>query len=171
MCVSHGACENSRSEFPFSSQTHFSSRENTILRSKLAPRVGVSHGEMGDTSEDDDDSDDTSSTGYQDHEQAINHKLGLDPGRIYVIPNAVVTDKFKPPPRKQSDKGTNQWIGNGHRTNFVSYNRRAFSTRLPQRNRSISSSRSTNLREVPPRSLCNRCALWESDPQHIADPH
>ena len=102
----------------------------------------------------------------------INREFGLDPGRIYVIPNAVVTDKFKPPLRMQSDKGMNQWIGNGHRTNSVSHNRRAFATRLPQRNRSISSNCSTNLREVSPRPFCDRYVLWEFGPQRVADrPH
>lgn len=62
--------------------------------------------------EDDDDSDSALSTDHQDHEQVINHKLGLDPGRIYVIPNAIVADKFKPSPRKQTDKGTNWVMGN-----------------------------------------------------------
>lgn len=108
MCISHGACKVPQYEFPTSLRVCFSSRENTILRSKLAPRVGVSIGDIGDASDDDDDSDDTSSIGYQDHEQVINREFGLDPGRIYVIPNAVVTDKFKPTPRKQTDKGTNQ---------------------------------------------------------------
>lgn len=41
-----------------------------------------------------------------DHEQAISRRLGLDPGRIYVIPNAIVADKFKPTPQKQTDKVT-----------------------------------------------------------------
>lgn len=56
--------------------------------------------------EDDEDSDGASSTDYQDHEQPINRKLGLDPGRIYVIPNAIVADKFKPTPQEQTDEGT-----------------------------------------------------------------
>ena len=107
MCISHGACKVPQYEFPTSLRVCFSSRENTILRSKLAPRVGVSIGDIGDVSDDDDDSDDTSSIGYQDHEQVINREFGLDPGRIYVIPNAVVTDKFRPSLRKQTDKGTN----------------------------------------------------------------
>ena len=88
---------------------YFSSRENTILRSKLAPRVGASVGDIDDPSDDDDydDSDDASSIDRQDHEQVINRKFGLDPGRIYVIPNAVVTEKFKPYPRKQTNKSMN----------------------------------------------------------------
>ena len=73
----------------------------------------MSVGDIGDPSDEEDDSDDTSSIGYQDHEQVINRKFGLDPGRIYVIPNAVATDKFKPYPRKQTDKGTNRLKGNG----------------------------------------------------------
>ena len=72
----------------------------------------MSVGDIGDPSDEDDDSDDTSSIGYQDHEQVIYRKFGLDPGRIYVIPNAVVTDKFKPYPRKQADKGANRLKGN-----------------------------------------------------------
>lgn len=109
MCISYGACEISRFKSPSDSQARFSSRENTILRSKLAPRVDVSLGGISDTSDDDSDgADDTSSICYQDHEQVINRKFGLDPGRIYVIPNALVTDKFKPSPRKQTDTGTNQ---------------------------------------------------------------
>ena len=113
MRISHRACENYRFGSFFNSRIHFSSRENTILRSKLAPRVGVSVGDIGDPSDEDDDSDDTSSIGYQDHEQVVYRKFGLDPGRIYVIPNAVVTDKFKPYPRKQTDKGTSRLEGNG----------------------------------------------------------
>ena len=103
MRISYRACEISRSKSPSNSLIYFSSRENTILRSQLAPRVGVSLGDVSDTSDDDD----TSSTGYQDYEEVINREFGLDPGRIYVIPNAVVTDKFRPSLRKQTDKGTN----------------------------------------------------------------
>lgn len=55
--------------------------------------------------EDGEDSDGTSSTDNQDHEQTNSPKFGLDPGRIYVIPNAIVADKFKPFPRNQTDKG------------------------------------------------------------------
>jgi hypothetical protein len=62
-------------------------------------------GDIGDLLDEDDDSDSTSSTDHQDHEQVINRKLGLNPGRIYVIPNAIVADKFKPSPRKRTDKG------------------------------------------------------------------
>jgi len=69
--------------------------------------VGVSVGDISDSSGDEDDSDGTSSIDHQDHEEVINRKFGLDPGRIYVIPNAIVTDKFKPCPREQTDKGTN----------------------------------------------------------------
>ena len=105
MCISYRACEISRFKSPSNSWTYFSSRENTILRSRLAPRVGVSLADVSDTSGDDDD---TSSTGYQDYEGVINREFGLDPGRIYVIPNAVVTDKFRPSLQKQTDKGTNQ---------------------------------------------------------------
>ena len=111
MRVSHGARETPLLKSFSYSRVHFYSRENTILRSKLTPRVGVSVGDTGDTSDDDDnnnDSDDTSSIGYQDHEQVTNCKFGLDPERIYVIPNALVTDKFKPYPRNQTDKGANQ---------------------------------------------------------------
>ena len=68
----------------------------------------MSLGDIGDPSDEEDDSDDTSSIGYQDHEQVINRKFGLDPGRIYVIPNAVVADKFRPYLRKQTDKGANR---------------------------------------------------------------
>ena len=105
MRISYRACETSRSKSTSDSWPYFSSRENTILRSRLAPRVGASLGDASDTSGDDDD---TSSTGYQDYEEVINREFGLDPGRIYVIPNAVVTDKFRPSLRKQTDKGTNQ---------------------------------------------------------------
>ena len=107
ICVSHtGHVDFLGFESSTNSRIHFSSRENTILRSKLAPRAGASVGDIGDPS-DDEDEDDTSSIGYQDHEQVINRKFGLDPGRVYVIPNAVVTEKFKPYLRKQTDKGTN----------------------------------------------------------------
>ena len=107
MRISHGARGISRLKSS-SSSLFYSSRENTILRSKLAPRVGAFVGDVGDPSDEEVDSDDTSSFNHQDHEQAINRKFGLDPGRIYVIPNAVVTDKFRPSLRKQTDKGTNQ---------------------------------------------------------------
>ncbi|KAF9653733.1 glycosyltransferase family 4 protein [Thelephora ganbajun] len=80
-------------------------RENTILRSKLTPRVGGSVGDVGDPS-DDEDSDAASSIDHQDHERVINREFGLDPGRVHVIPNAIVTDKFKPYPREQTDKVT-----------------------------------------------------------------
>ena len=67
----------------------------------------MSSGDIYDLlNEDDDDSDGASSSDYQDQEQPINRKLGLDPGRIYVIPNAIVADKFKPTPQEQTDKGT-----------------------------------------------------------------
>ena len=112
MRISHRARGISRYKSRLTSRICFSSRENTILRSKLAPRVGVSVGDIGDPSDEEVDSDDTSSFDHQDHEQVINRKFGLDPGRIYVIPNAVVTDKFKPYPREQTDKGTKQSIGN-----------------------------------------------------------
>ena len=111
MRISHGARRISRLKSS-SSSLFYSSRENTILRSKLAPRVGAFVGDIGDPSDEEVDSDDTSSFNHQDHEQVINRKFGLDPGRIYVIPNAVVTDKFKPYPREQTDKGTKQSIGN-----------------------------------------------------------
>jgi len=106
MRISYRACEISRSKSP-PNWTYFSSRENTILRSQLAPRVGVSLGDISDASDGDDD-DDTSSTGYQDYEEVINREFGLDPGRIYVIPNAIATEKFRPSLQKQTDKGTNQ---------------------------------------------------------------
>jgi len=109
MRISHGARGISQFRSSSNSWIYFSSRENTILRSKLAPRVGASVGDIGNPSDDDDDDDDddASSVGRQDHERVINHKFGLDPGRIYVIPNAVVTDKFKPYPQKKTNKGVN----------------------------------------------------------------
>lgn len=112
MRISHGACRIPRSESSFHSRVCLSSRENTILRSKLAPRVGVSVGDIGDPSDEEDYSDDASSTIYQDHEKVINRKFGLDPGRVYVIPNAVVADKFKPCPQKRIDKGMSRLVGN-----------------------------------------------------------
>jgi hypothetical protein len=90
---------------------HFPSRENTILRSKLAPRVGGSIDDLSDPFDDDyDDSDSASSTECQDHERPVS-KFGLDPGRVYVIPNAIVADKFKPSPQGQTGKGGNKLMG------------------------------------------------------------
>lgn len=162
ICVSHTGHVDflSSSHLP----THkpcFSSRENTILRSKLAPREETSTADTDDLSDEEDDSDDTSSTGYQDHEQVIKRKFGLDPGRIYVIPNAVVADKFRPYPRKQTDKCTSRLMATGSHANSDSHNRRPFSAGLPQRHRSIGSDRPKNLRYVPPCSFRDRCVFWE----------
>lgn len=67
--------------------------------------------DIGDRSGEEDDSDDTSSNGYQDYEPVVGREFGLDPGRIYVIPNAILTEKFKPYPREQTDKGTDRLTG------------------------------------------------------------
>ena len=115
ICVSHTGYVVSLYLSPLQLTSVHTSRENTILRSKLTPRVGMYAGDNGDPPEDDDDdSDGTSSIDYQDHEQVINWKFGLDPGRIYVIPNAIVADKFKPSPQEQTDKGTNQATSETH---------------------------------------------------------
>ena len=160
ICVSHtGHVHFLGSSHLLAHKLCLSSRENTILRSKLAPRRGVSTADIDDPFDEEDDSDDTSSTGYQDHEQVIKRKFGLDPGRIYVIPNAVVADKFKPYPRKQTDKRTSRLTVTGSRANLDSHNRRPFSAGLPQGYRSISGDRPENLRHVPPRPFRDRCVF------------
>jgi len=114
--------------------------------------MGVSVDDIGDSSDEEDDSDDASSIGYQDHKRGVGFGFGLDPGRIYVIPNAIATEKFKPYPRKQTDKSTDRLTGKkDFRTNFFSNNRRAFSTGLSKGYRFVGSSRSPDLCQVPPR--------------------